>query len=151
VDKALVTILLMVAGIICSLVVFNTVYPAINRSASALSSISSKVDDRVKSQVEIIETASENNKIYIWVKNVGAAKIGAIEQSDIFLGQSGATERIPYGTGIPRWEYTLENNTEWIPTATVKITITLSSDPSGTYYIKVVIPNGISDEHQFSI
>ena len=55
-DKAVVTILLMVAGVICSLVVFNTAYPAINRSASAISSISSKVDDRVKSQIEIVET-----------------------------------------------------------------------------------------------
>ena len=150
-DKAVVTILLMVAGVICSLVVFNTAYPAINRGASAISSISSKVDDRVKSQVEIIETASESNYIYIWVKNTGAAEIPAIDQSDVFLGQSGATERIPYGTGIPRWEYTIENDTEWMPTATVKITITLSSEPSGNYYIKVVIPNGISDEHQFSI
>ena len=141
----------MVAGVICSLVVFNTAYPAINRGASAISSISTKVDDRVKSQIEIVETASEDNKIYIWVKNVGAADIGGIDQSDVFLGQSGATERIPCNTGIPRWEYTIENNTEWVPTATVKITITLSSDPSGNYYIKVVIPNGISDEHQFSI
>jgi flagellar protein FlaG len=151
VDKAVVTILLMVAGVICSLVVFNTAYPAINRGASAISSISTKVDDRVKSQVEIIETASQSNEIYIWVKNTGAAEIAAIEQCDVFLGQSGATERIPYNSGIPRWEYTIENNTEWVPTATVKITITLSSDPSGNYYIKVVIPNGISDVHQFSI
>jgi archaellum component FlaF (FlaF/FlaG flagellin family) len=151
VDKAIVTILLMVAGVICSLVVFNTAYPAINRGASAISSISTKVDDRVKSQVEIIETASESNKIYVWVKNIGAAEISGIEQSDVFLGQSGATGRIPNNTGIPRWEYTIENNTEWVPSATVKITITLSSDPSGTYYIKVVIPNGISDVHQFSI
>ena len=150
-DKAVVTILLMVAGVICSLVVFNTAYPAINRGASAISSISSKVDDRVKSQIEIVETASENNTIYIWAKNVGATEIGGIEHSDIFLGQDGATERIPYGTGIPRWEYTIENNREWVPTATVKITITLSDAPSGNYYIKVVIPNGISDEHQFSI
>jgi archaellum component FlaG (FlaF/FlaG flagellin family) len=151
VDKAVVTILLMVAGVICSLVVFNTAYPAINRGASAISSISTKVDDRVKSQVEIIETAGESNKIYMWVKNIGASEISGIDQSDLFLGQSGATERISYNTGIPRWEYSLENNTEWVPTATIKITITLSSEPSGNYYVKFVIPNGISDVHQFSI
>ena len=150
-DKAVVTILLMIAGLVCSLVIFNTVYPAVNRGASALSSMSSKIDDRIKSRIEIVETASEDNKVYVWIKNVGSSNIGGIEQSDVFLGQTGAIERIPYNAGTPRLEYSIENNTECIPTATIKITIHLVDNPSGNYYIKFVIPNGISDEHQFSI
>ena len=150
-DKAIVTVLMIIAGVICSLVVFNAVYPAINRGASALNSISSNVDDRIKSKVEIVETASSGNDIYIWVKNVGSSRITAIEESDVFFGQTGATERIPYGSGSTYWDYTIENNSEWVHTATVKITIHLSGSPSGNYYVKIVIPNGISDVHQFSI
>lgn len=150
-DKAIVTVLMIIAGVICSMVVFNAVYPAINRGTSALSSMSSNVDDRIKSKVEIVETASSGNDIYVWIKNVGSSKIAAIEESDVFLGQTGATQRISYGSGSSYWDYTIENNTEWVHTATVKITIHLSSSPSGNYYVKFVIPNGISDEHQFSI
>ena len=122
-DKIMVTVLLLIAGIICSVVVFNSVYPAINRGASAISSMSATVDDRIKSQIEIVETASADNDIYIWVKNVGSSRIGSIDKCDIFFGQTGATERVPYESGTPHWDYSIENNTEWAPTSTVKITI----------------------------
>ena len=56
------------------------------------------------------------------------------------------------GGSYPRWSYSLENDTEWKTGATMKITVTYSSDPgAGTYYIKVVIPNGIADEFFFSM
>jgi hypothetical protein len=52
----------------------------------------------------------------------------------------------------PRWDYEIENDTEWVGEATVKITISYDSDPgAGTYFVKVVIPNGISDEYYFSM
>ena len=56
------------------------------------------------------------------------------------------------GGAYPYWEYRMENEDEWLTSATAKITITYNSDPgSGTYYAKVVIPNGIADEHFFSM
>ena len=151
-DKVVVTVLLLIAGVVCSLVVFNSVYPAINHGASAITSMSANLDDRIQSQIEVIETGSSGNEVYVWVKNVGASEIGAIDQSDVFFGVTGSADRIPYEEGTPRWDYTIENGTDWIPTATVKITITLTSSPSsGGYYIKIVLPNGISDVYRFSI
>jgi len=152
-DKVIVTIFLLIAGIVCSLVVFNAVYPAINRSTAAISTMSANVDDRIKSQIEIIQTASQGSNVYIWVKNVGASRIGAVDKCDVFLGQTGATSRVLYGgSSPPYWDYSIEgSDTEWGPTATIKITIHLSSAPSGSYFIKVILPNGVSNEHQFSI
>lgn len=151
-DKVVVTVLLLIAGVVCSLVVFNSVYPAINHGASAITNMSANLDERIQSQIEVIETGTSGSEVYVWVKNVGAAKIGAIDKSDVFFGLTGAAERIPYGSGTPRWEYTIENDTDWLPTATVKITLTLTSSPSsGSYYIKVVLPNGVMDQYQFSI
>ncbi len=151
-DKVIVTVLLLIAGVICSLVVFNSVYPAINHGASAISSMSANLDDRIQSQIEVIETGTSGNEVYVWVKNVGASKIGAVDKSDVFFGLTGSADRIPYGSGTPRWEYTIENDTEWLPTATIKITITLTGSPSsGSYYVKVVLPNGIIDQYRFSI
>jgi hypothetical protein len=151
VDKAITTVLLIIAGITCTVLVINAVYPAINRSTASMVSIAGKANDRVQSQIEIIQTVNEGNDVYIWVKNIGASRVVAIEQSDIFFGEVGNFERIPYGEGSPHWSYEIENDSDWMPMATLKITIHLSSTPSGNYFVKVVIPNGISDEHTFSI
>ena len=64
--------------------------------------------------------------------------------------------RIPYETdakgSYPYWSFDIENDTQWGIGATVKITVTYDQDPgAGTYYMKVVIPNGISDEFYFSM
>ena len=155
-DKAIVTIFLLIAGIVCSLVVFNAVYPAINRSSAAISTMSANVDDRIKSQIEIIRTASQDSNVYIWAKNVGASRIVAIDSCDVFFGLVDDFSRITYGgSGTPRWAYSIEGKpgeTRCGPTETIKIAITCSEvPPSGTYFVKIVLSNGISDEHQFGL
>jgi len=94
--------------------------------------------------------------VYLWVKNVGSSRIVSIEESDVFFGKEYDFARVPYvddaGGSYPRWAYNIENDTEWVTGATLKITITYDSDPgAGTYFTKVVIPNGISDEYYFSM
>ncbi len=154
IDKVVVTVLLIISGVVCSIAVFNGVYSAIGRSSGAMITIAGRVDDRIKSQIEIIQAAEQGDDVFVWVKNVGASRIEVIEQSDIFFGEEGDFSRIAYGeagSAKPYWDYKIENDaTEWGPTTTLKITIHLNESPSGTCFIKVVIPNGISDEHQFS-
>jgi hypothetical protein len=71
--------------------------------------------------------------------------------SDVFFGPEGAFSRIPYGVGNPHWEYAVENGTEWIPTATIKITIVgYSPLSSGRYFVKLILPNGVANEDYFS-
>ncbi len=157
-DKAITTALLIVAGVICMIFVFNSVYPMLNRSSAAMTSMADTVDDRMKSRINIVHAAntSDRRTVYIWVKNVGSTRIVAIEETDVFFGQTTSFNRIPYttdaGGGNPQWTYNIETGTEWGNSATIKITISYSSDPgAGTYYAKVIIPNGISDEYLFSM
>jgi archaellum component FlaF (FlaF/FlaG flagellin family) len=157
-DKTITTALLIIAGIICSIFLFNSVYPMISRSSSAMVSMTEKIDDRMQTQVDIVHAASSSDglSVYIWVKNVGSSRIFAIEQSDVFLGPEGNYLRIPYTASAegsyPQWSYSIENDTEWKTGATVKITVTYDTPPaSGTYYVKVVIPNGIAAEYYFSM
>lgn len=150
-DKVMVTLLLLIAGIVCSLVLLNAVYPAITGSSGAIVDASSKIDDRIRSNISIIQMSHHDTDAYIWIKNVGASSIGGISSSDIFFGPYGDFARIPYGTGTPRWEYMIENDTRWGPTATLKITIYNSALASGEYYFKAVIPNGISAEDYYSV
>ena len=157
-DKTITTVLLIVAGVICSVFLFNSIYPMINRSSAAMVSMTDKIDDRMKSRIDIVHATGSANRqtVYIWIKNVGSTQIDQIEESDIFLGPDGNFMRIPHesnaGGTYPRWRYDIENDTQWGIGATVKVTVTYDSDPgAGTYYVKVVIPNGIAAEYYFSM
>ncbi len=157
-DKAITTALLILAGVICMVFIFNSAYPMVNRSSQAMVSMADKIDDRMKSRVSIVHAANSSNRqtVYLWVKNTGSSRIVSIEESDVFFGQEDDFARIPYvddaGGSYPRWDFTIENDTQWGTTATLKITITYDADPgAGTYFAKVVIPNGISDEYYFSM
>ena len=166
-DKVISTMLLIIASVVGVGLVLSSALPAIGRAGGALSSSTDRVDTRIKSQVQIIHTVGELDEdgvwqdinldgyfnVFVWVKNVGASRITAVEECDIFFGQVGDFSRIPYGGGsYPQWDYQVENGTEWQPGATVKFTISYSlALSSGSYFIKVTIPCGIVDEDYFSM
>ena len=168
--------LLTIAGIMSAVAVFNAVYPAVTRSSSAVISASARVNDRLKSGIEIVHAVGEldsggsfqdtngNGKFdfLIWIKNVGDKTIDVINDADLFLGKPGNFTRIPNETEVestvyPRWGFTIENvETEWSPRVTIRVTVTYNSPPdatpaTGSYDVKFVIPNGLSDEDFFSM
>lgn len=170
-DKVLSTILLVVAAVICVTLVINAVYPAITSSTGALSSVSDRVNERIRSQIDIIHATGELNSsgrwtdtnsdgnfdVFVWVKNVGTEPVVDITRCDVFLaGDNNIWAWIPYvdyaGGAFPRWSYVIENGTEWGTATTLKIEIHYSSAlSSGQYNVKVMIPNGVSDEYDFSM
>jgi hypothetical protein len=138
--------------------VFNSVYPMINHSSQAMTSMAEQVDERMNSRISIVHASNNSTRtaVYIWIKNVGTQRIDSVNQSDLFFGQTNNFKLIPYvdyaGGTYPRWSFNLENDTQWETSATIKVTILYSSDPgAGTYYAKFVIPNGIYDEYYFSM
>ena len=157
-EKAITTALLIIAGVVCMIFVFNSVYPMVNHSSQAMASMSEQVDERMKSRINIVHGASSENHttVYLWIKNVGTQRILDIGNSDLFFGQETNFNRVPFKDdadgAYPQWDFALENDTEWQTSATLKITITYSADPgSGTYFAKFIIPNGISDDFYFSM
>jgi hypothetical protein len=137
--------------------IFNSVYPMINRSSQAMTSMAEQVDQRMQSRISIVHAANtiDRKTIYIWVKNVGTQRILDVKSSDLFFGQETNFDRIPYVTDSennPRWSFIIENDSEWQTSATIKITITYDdAPPTGTYFAKFIIPNGIYDEYYFSM
>lgn len=153
-DKVIVTVLLIVAGVVTTLAVFNGIYPAINRSTGAITNATVKISDRIESRIEIIHVGDNGNTVETWIKNVGTSDIFDIGRSDVFFGTTDNFTRVTYGGSTPPyWNYQLEGgHSEWRPTVTAKITIYLASAPSAnTYLLKVVIPNGIFDETTFGV
>lgn len=154
-DKVIVTALLIVAGVVAAVILYNSIYPAIAESGDALARRQRQIDDRLQSQIEIIHAAPDGaitDGAWVWVKNVGSQRISAIENCDLFFGPEGSFSRLSYGDGDGQWTYEVENGTEWDPSTTLKITVDYTESLSdGTrYFVKVTTPNGISDEYYFS-
>jgi hypothetical protein len=145
----------LIAGIVCVVVMFNALYPAVVQSSDAMVGMERRVGERLDSQITIVHVAPSDvygNVALVWVKNVGTISIKALDRCDVFFGPEGDFARIPYDEGNPRWTYTVENDTYWKPTATLKLTIELSYNlQSGTrYFVKMILPNGVAAEHYFT-
>jgi hypothetical protein len=150
-DKIVVTALLMTAGIISAILLFNAVYPAVNQGSDAITNMQVRLGDRMKTEIDILHAAQSGGVVTIWVKNTGDTRIVGIDSCDLFFGPEGNFARIPYGSGSPHWEYVVENGTEWIPRATLRVVVyNFSPLSSGRYYIKMTLPNGIMAADYFS-
>lgn len=64
-DKVITTALLIIAGVVCSIVMFNSVYPMINRSSQAMVSVADKMDERMQSRINIVHAANIADGIYL--------------------------------------------------------------------------------------
>lgn len=154
-DKTIVTALLLIAGVISVVLMFNAIYPAIAQSSDAMLSMQRRIDERFASQVEIVHATAygvSTKTVYVWVKNVGSDTVSGIERCDVFFGPEGSFGRIPYDSGTSHWTYALENDTSWKPSATIRITIDYVDyiEDGERYFVKVVLPNGIFAEHFFA-
>jgi hypothetical protein len=164
-DKVITTALLIIISVVMALMLFNAAYPAIMKGGDAIANMTNRSNDRMKSQIAIVHMAGELDQqgqwqdtngnslfdMFVWVKNIGSSSITAIERTDVFFGEEGNFVRIPYqdeaGGAYPYWTWQVENATEWAPTATLRISIHYPVPLlSGRYFVRVTIPNGVSDE-----
>jgi len=157
-DKAITTGLLIIAGIVASLALMNAVIPAVGQSSSALLTANDVASDRIRTDIEIIHVASDTSpvgedQILVWVKNIGSTNIAPVSQGDIFLTTPTTITRIPYGSGVGTWDYTVEGGgTDWTQAVTVKMTLHLANGIAvGAYSVKVTVYNSVSAEKDFSL
>lgn len=90
----------------------------------------------------------------MWIKNTGTTDIFTVNHSDVFFGPDNDFYRAVHGAGSPpSWEFEIEGGgVVWEPTSTVKITIhPTAAVTTGTYLVKVVIPNGLSARTIYSV
>lgn len=138
--------------------VINSMMPAISRAGSALVSSADIADDRLSSRMEIIHATGQDaaTEADVWVKNTGATRLTTLNRIDVFFGPENDFERIPYGGSgctAPCWDYEVENDTEWNPSATLHITVFLDTAlaTGNTYFVKVVASNGVEDSKFFTL
>jgi hypothetical protein len=162
-DKTITTALLIIISMVMALMLFNAAYPAIIQGGDAISSMANQASEQLRSQIKIIHAAAELNNegrwqdsdgnskfdVFVWVKNLGNDRIVGADQLDVFFGPEGNFARIPPETdgGLPTWTSTLENASDWTPTATLKVDIRFGSPlSSGRYFIQITTPTGVTDQ-----
>ena len=139
-EKAITTALLVIASIVATLALINAVIPAVGRGSSALLMANSAASDRIKTDLEIVFSTGDttNNQVVFWAKNVGAKAIKPIEDSDVFLTTPTSVFRIPHtgsASSNPRWDYVIENGTEWVQSVTIKVTLHMDSLSTGLHSV----------------
>ena len=164
-DKVIVTALLTMAAVVAAVMVINAVVPSLGRSSSSVLSSSDAAADIIKTDIEIVatDTTPTPKEVYVWIKNVGAANVLAIDKGDVFLeevnvafarlthdsGQDGLCNYVPPAGS---WAYCIEDSeTTWKPNTTVKITIARTALATNSYEVEFITSNGVSDKEFFSV
>ena len=169
-EKPIITSIFIVAGLVMALTLFNAAFPAVVQGGDAIAGMTSRSEDRMRSQIGIIHAAAELDSsgwwqdtngngdfdVFIWVKNTGVSRITSMDRLDVFFGPEGNFIRIPNeseaGGSQPYWSWSLENASEWVPTSTLKITLHYGLALSeGRYFVKVTTASGISDTYFLSM
>ena len=164
-DKVITTAVLTVAGVIAAVMVVSTMIPVTGRSSASVVASSAAAAAQIKTDVEIVTVTAISDEVYVWVKNVGAADIDSIDDSDVFVQDVGASyDRFTVniedlspdcdaaGPTAGNWNYCKEEAWDvWKPGRTLKLTITLSGAALGEYLVRFVTSNGVAIEKTFSV
>ncbi|MBK8020052.1 MAG: hypothetical protein IPK19_01190 [Chloroflexi bacterium] len=169
-EKSITTALFIVVSMILALMLFNVAYPAVTEGGDAVVSMANDVAERMRYDIEIIHASAELDDsgwwqdfngngqfdVNVWVKNIGDERIIGLDRVDVFFGREGNFARIAYvdeaSGSYPNWTATVENGADWNPTGTLRITIRYQAPLTrGRYFVKVILPNGISSEYFLGI
>lgn len=156
-ETVITTAMITIACVVCASMLVSAIFPTLHRASSSVVSSSTLLGERMETSIDIIAETNDTSQAYIYVKNIGASSITQIDSSDIFFGKTNDFQRIPYNATLsitPSWNYAIENdggNGKWDGGETVNITIATSGITTGDYYVKMILPNGISTEDTYSL
>ena len=146
--------ILIIASVIVAGALSATVLSQMSVFDSAFTASTESQKEMVLTKIKIIyATNTTSTKVATWIKNIGMNPIKEPNLVDVYFGKLGSVQRIPYNTGItPTWNYSSPITT-WQIKETAQINIYYDSNlaKNSTYVIKATTPNGIVDDHVFSI
>lgn len=145
--------LLIIAGIVAASVLAGAVINKIGAFDSSFTMSTNTQKTIILTKIKILyATNSSSTQADSWIKNIGSYPITNPTTTDVFFGKVGQVQRIPYDSATtPTWNFSKPIDT-WDKQETVEIEIfNDSAFSSGTYAITVSTPNGVEDEHVFSI
>jgi len=151
--------ILIIASVVIATSIAGVVMSQVGVFESTFTATSENQKDIMLTKVKIVyATNTTDNNISIWVKNIGINPITDVNKLDVYYGEIDQVINIPYEEGcLPiclddRWDYDNKPNPFWQIMDTFSLNITdddLQKDV--TYVVSVTTPNGVTDEHIFSL
>ncbi|MBP2132977.1 flagellar protein FlaG [Methanomicrobium sp. W14] len=160
-SETFATAIFLITAIVAAAVLVNAFFPIIFQATSTFSESSNSADERLRTDITIINNYAASPDAKIWIKNIGSSKIGTnmINSSDLFIGAEGDFDLMTLdnsGTlSDGEWSYKIINNTnDYLdPHETLEITVKSSKIPgnSGNYvYFSFTLSNGVSISKTFT-
>ena len=143
--------IILISSIILAAVFSGIVLSKAGSIEATFTSTTASQKEAMLTKIKIVYvTNTTSSTIKAWIKNVGKQPIVDLDKVDVYFGPIKSVKRIPYNTAsAPTWTYS--NTSIWNMMDTKEITINYDSTLSNVaYLLKVVTPNGVSDEYIFT-
>jgi flagellar protein FlaG len=148
-SAAITESILLIASVIIAGSVAGIAMSKIGTFQSAFTQTTENQKQTVLTNIKILYAQNPTStSVSAWIKNVGTYSITNTANIDVYFGQTGSMQRIPYNSGSPSWAFS-SPVTSWTKASTVQINLSnLSSIAcSTTYELQVTTPNGVSDQY----
>jgi flagellar protein FlaG len=142
--------ILLIASVIIAGALAGVVMTKVGTFQSTFTQTTENQKQTVLTNIKILYAQNPTGtSVTAWVKNVGTYSITDTQNIDVYFGQTGSMQKIPYNiAGGPTWTFA-SPVTSWSKANTVQINIadlsTISC--SSVYELQVTTPNGVSDEY----
>ena len=150
--------ILIIASVVIATSVAAVVMSQIGVFESTFTATTEGQKDTMLTKVKIVlATNTTDNHVAVWVKNTGVNPIGSLDKFDIYFGEIDQIQRIPYDLvqNDLTWQYATPPGPPspvWQKMETFALNVTDNNLQKGvTYHVTVSTPNGVTDEHLFSL
>jgi len=149
--EVIVSALLVITAVVAVSIFATTMIPTIGKIANTYSSLTTNLNEKISTDIEIIFVKANSSGVTFWVKNVGLYRIpkSFLNLSDVFIISNATMHHYT----LSNLNYVIENgdNDEyWEYGETLKVEANITLD-KGNYILMFVLYNGIKDTETFSI
>lgn len=141
--------ILLIASVIIAGSLAGVVMTKVGTFQSTFTQTTENQKQTVLTNIKILNVINSTaTSVNAWIKNVGTYPITNTANIDVYFGQTGSMQRIPYESGSPSWTFS-SPVTSWTKASTIQINLSSLSTItcSTTYELQVTTPNGVSDEY----
>lgn len=148
--------ILIIASVIIASSVAAVVMNQVGVFESSFTRTTEGQKDTLLTDIKIVmATNTTDSHVAVWVKNVGHNPISSANKTDVYFGKINQVQRIPHNQSIQNdltWKFEPTVPSPWEIMDTIPINITDNNlEKDVTYQVTVITPNGVSDEHIFSL
>ena len=149
--EVIVSSLLVITAVVAVSIFATTMIPTIGKIANTYSSLTTNLNEKISTDIEIIFIKADSSGVTFWVKNVGLYKIpkSLLNFSDVFIISNNTMHHYT----LSNLNYVIEsgdNDEYWEYGETLRVEVDMTLD-KGNYILVFVLYNGIKDTETFSI